>query len=64
MSASASPSGPGPDPLHTGFLSILPRVELHAAIFFRHIRCPQKRDDCVAETVAIACYADARIMRN
>jgi TPR repeat protein len=27
---------------------------LHAAIFFRHGRCPQRKDDCVAETVAVA----------
>jgi hypothetical protein len=40
--------------LHAAFLSILPRIELHACIYFRGIRCPQRKDDAVAETVAIS----------
>jgi hypothetical protein len=40
--------------LHAAFLSILPRIELHAHIYFRGIRCPQRKDDAVAETVAIS----------
>jgi hypothetical protein len=39
--------------LHAGFLSLLPRIETHAKIRFRHIRCPGRRDDLVAEAVAI-----------
>ena len=31
-----------------------PRVEAHARIYFRHLRCPGRRDDAVAETVAVA----------
>ena len=54
MVASAESARSAPDPLHAGFLATLPRVELHAAIFFRDVRCPQQRDDCVAETVAVA----------
>jgi hypothetical protein len=40
--------------LHAAFLSILPRIELHAHIYFRGIQCPQRKDDAVAETVAIS----------
>ena len=44
----------GPRALHAHFLEILPRVETHARIHFRHLRCPGRRDDAVAETVAVA----------
>src|SRR5262245_52258264 len=36
------------------FLAILPRIELHARIYFRHVRCPNRKDDCIAEVVAVA----------
>jgi hypothetical protein len=40
--------------LHAGFLLILPRIELHACIFFRQIKCPAAKEDAIAETVALA----------
>ena len=40
--------------LHAHFLSILPRIEAHAEFRFRHLRCPGRRDDAVAETIAVA----------
>jgi hypothetical protein len=40
--------------LHAGFLLILPRVELHGNIFFRHLRCPHKKADAVQEMRALA----------
>jgi hypothetical protein len=43
-----------PEALQSHFLEIMPRVETHARIYFRHLRCPGRRDDAVAETVAIA----------
>jgi hypothetical protein len=33
---------------------ILPRVERHARAYFRHLPCPQSRQDAVAEAVALA----------
>src|SRR5262245_39778587 len=56
MSAPRSPSGPkpNPDPLHARFLALLPCVELHATTGFRHVRCPQRKADCIAEAVALA----------
>jgi hypothetical protein len=32
----------------------LPRIETHARIYFRIIRCPDKRADRIAETIALA----------
>lgn len=40
--------------LHDAFLSIIPKVETHARIFFRHIKCPEKKADRIAETIALA----------
>ena len=41
------------DPLHTRFLLILPRVELHGRIYFRHLR-PHQRADAIQEMRALA----------
>ena len=40
--------------LQVRFLGILPRIEQHARIAFRHVACREKRTDLVAETVALA----------
>ncbi len=49
---------PAPAPplshLHAAFVSILPRIELHAHVYFRGIRCPQRKADAVQETLAIS----------
>jgi hypothetical protein len=37
-----------------GFLLLLPRLELHARIVFRHYLCPGRRDDAVQECRALA----------
>lgn len=42
------------DTLHARFLAFLPRIEAHANISFRYIRCAAKKADSVAETVALA----------
>lgn len=39
--------------LHRLFLVILPRIETHARISFRDVKCPEKRADRIAETVAL-----------
>lgn len=36
------------------FLKILPRIQLHGRIFFRHIKCRQSREEAIAEMVALA----------
>src|SRR4051812_45778252 len=55
MSASLSSVGtaiPGPS-LQQCFLALLPRIERHAHIYFRHVVCPVQKADCLAETVAL-----------
>jgi hypothetical protein len=56
MHAPLCPQGPGQGAgaLHAAFLAILPRIERHARIAFRHLGCPQGRDDAVAEAVALS----------
>ena len=56
MSAAASPAARADSvgSLHAAFLTILPRIELHALVYFRGLRCPHRKDDAVAETVALA----------
>ena len=36
------------------FLKILPKIQLHGRIFFRHVKCRQTRDEAIAEMVALA----------
>jgi hypothetical protein len=45
---------PGLADLQSAFVSIRPRIELHADIFFRHVRCHDTRADRIAETLALA----------
>jgi hypothetical protein len=49
-------SGQGAGALHAAFLALLPRIERHARIAFRHLCCPQCRDDAVGEVIGL-CWA-------
>ncbi len=40
--------------LHGVFLAVLPRLEQHAQISFRHIRCQATQQDAIAETIALS----------
>jgi hypothetical protein len=40
--------------LQARFLELLPRIEGHARARFRHLRCPGRRADAVAETIAVS----------
>jgi hypothetical protein len=54
MSAALAVSSTTPiDRLQTGFLRIKPRLELHARICSRNMRCPGKRADFVSEVIAL-----------
>jgi hypothetical protein len=46
--------------LHTRFLELLPRIELHGRIVFRSLKCHQ-REEAVAEMVALAWKWFARL---
>jgi hypothetical protein len=55
MSALATPSvSLDLDALHNGYLSLLPCIETHARIYFRHLQCGDRREDAVQETLALA----------
>jgi hypothetical protein len=41
-------------PLHAAFLSVVPRIEAHGRVYFRHLKCPDRREDAVAEMVALS----------
>ncbi len=36
------------------FLSLVPRIERHGRVFFRHLKCPHRKQDAVSEMVALA----------
>jgi hypothetical protein len=40
--------------LHAAFLTILPRIERHAEVYFRGLRCPHRRQEAIQETLALA----------
>jgi hypothetical protein len=50
----AIPTTPASPDLHAAFLSILPRIETHARVCSRGVRCPHSREEFVAEVVALA----------
>ena len=56
MFASTDPCKTSPisDNLHAAFLDLLPRLQTHATIFFRDIRCPDTKADRISEMVALA----------
>jgi hypothetical protein len=42
------------DDLRARFQAVLPRIERHARIYFRHVGCADRKADYIAETVAVA----------
>jgi hypothetical protein len=45
---------PAQEALHEGFLTLLPRIVVHARICFRHVKCPHQKEDAIAEAIALA----------
>ncbi len=43
-----------PNPLHVVFLAILPRIERHGDVYFRHVRNASLKEEFIAEMVALA----------
>ena len=52
--AVASPAPASLAELHARFQAVLPRVELHARVCFRHVRCPDRKQDAINECIALA----------
>ena len=46
------------------FLSLLPRIERHGRFYFRFLRCPHKREEAVAEMVALAWRWYVRLVKR
>jgi hypothetical protein len=40
--------------LQTRFLALLPKIETHARIYFRHVHCPHRKADALQEMRALA----------
>jgi hypothetical protein len=45
---------PNAEALHRRFLTILPAVERHGHVYFRHLKCPHRLQEVLAEMAAIA----------
>lgn len=54
----------GSSELHRHFLAILPRIERHARIYFRHIKCHVRKEEAVAEAIALAWKWFVRLVRR
>jgi hypothetical protein len=54
IASPAQPTNRSLTSLQNAFLTILPRIESHGRIFFRHIPCPVQKQEAVAEMTALA----------
>ena len=55
MCAPASPvTSPAADALHARFLILLPRIERHVRCYFRDVRCEHRKQEYLAEAVALS----------
>ena len=50
--------------LQARFQAMIPRIERHARIFFRYLKCPFKRQDAIAETLALCWKWFLRLMQR
>jgi hypothetical protein len=50
--------------LQATFLALLPRIENHARMVFRHVRCPVTREERVAEVNALAWKCFCRLVER
>jgi len=40
--------------LQSDFLTIVPRIERHGRVYFRHLRCPDQKEDVIREMIALS----------
>jgi hypothetical protein len=64
MAPIAVPELPTRAQLQDRFLLLRPRIELHARIFFRQVRCLHQRDEAVAECLALCWEWFVRLVRR
>src|SRR5206468_2916016 len=56
-----APLSSAPDGLHAGFLAILLRIQRHGQLYFRHLKCPDRREEAVTDMVALCWKWFARL---
>ena len=66
MTPSARPSrSPAAlDALHGRFLALLPRIERHGRVYFRHVKCPDRKEELLAELRGLAWKWYVRLVRR
>jgi hypothetical protein len=64
MGAAAVFQSPTVVQLQARFLAAMPRIETHARIYFRHLKCPHQREEALAECVALAWWWFIRLVRQ
>ena len=66
MTASARPlrTSTPPAALHARFLAILPRIEQHGRVYFRHVRCPHAKEELLAELRGMSWKWFVRLVRR
>jgi hypothetical protein len=50
--------------LQTRFLALLPRIETHARFYFHHLKCSQRREEAIAECLALSWWWFVRLVRR
>jgi hypothetical protein len=50
--------------LQARFLAVMPRIETHARIYFRHLKCPHQREEALAECLALSWWWFVRLVRR
>ena len=50
--------------LQVRFLTLLPRIELHGRVYFRHVRCAQRQAEYLQEMRALAWLWFLRVVRQ
>ena len=55
---------PALEQLQSDFLKLLPRIQRHAAISFRQVRCAQQKDEYLAEVTAMAWQSYVRLRQQ
>jgi hypothetical protein len=50
--------------LQARFVAIVPRITAHGEIYFRDVKCPGKKDDAVAEMIALSWAWFVRLLKK
>jgi len=60
----STPCAPPIESLQAAFLALVARIELHGRIYFRNVKSPEKKEEMIAEMVAMAWPAYVRLVRR